>query len=197
MQYYERKIRKSGYNLIAGVDEVGRGPLAGPVVASAVILGKIIKGIDDSKRLSAGKRYRLFLKIISSSIVGVGIVNEEVIDRVNILNASIKAMQRAISNLAVAPDYLLIDGPAAPLVPYPMIKLIKGDQKSISIAAASIVAKVIRDKIMMVFDKFYPQYGFSIHKGYSTKRHLISLNRYGPSPLHRQSFRPVRELSYG
>ncbi|MEA3328509.1 MAG: ribonuclease HII [Candidatus Omnitrophota bacterium] len=196
MQYYEKKVKKMGYRLIAGVDEAGRGPLAGPVVASAVILRKTIKGINDSKKLSPAKRYRLFLKIISTSIVGISVVNERIIDRINILNATLKAMEKAIFNLTVAPDYLLIDGPSAPLTPYPALRLIKGDQKSCSIAAASIVAKVIRDKIMMLFDKSYPQYGFCFHKGYPTRRHITSLNKYGPSPIHRYSFRPVKELKY-
>ena len=196
MQYYERKIKKSGYRLIAGVDEAGRGPLAGPVVAGAVILGKAIKGIDDSKRLSPDQRYRLFLKIVSTSIVGIGIIGEKVIDKINILNASLKAMERAVFSLRLAPDYLLIGGPSAPLIPYPMTKLVKGDQKSSSIAAASIVAKVVRDKIMAVFDRLYPQYGFCDHKGYPTRRHIVSLTKYGPSPLHRYTFKPVRELNY-
>ena len=186
-----------GYRLIAGVDEAGRGPLAGPVVASAVILRKTIKGIDDSKKLSPDKRYRLFLKIIATSTVGIGVISEGIIDRINILNATLKAMQKAIFNLTVAPDYLLIDGPYAPLTPYPVLKLIRGDQKSCSIAAASIVAKVIRDKIMVIFDGFYPQYGFCLHKGYPTRQHITSLNKYGPSPLHRHTFRPIKELKHG
>ncbi len=194
MRYYENKIRKLGYRLIAGVDEAGRGPLAGPVVASAVILGRNIKGINDSKKLSSRKRNQLFPQIMSSSVVGVGIVSEGIIDEGDIHNSTIRAMEIAILRLKISPDYLLIDGPISISVPYPALNIIKGDQKSISVAAASIVAKVIRDRIMMAYDKLYPCYGFSRHKGYSTRGHLNSLNKYGPSPLHRYTFGPVRKL---
>ncbi len=194
MRYYENKIRKLGYRLIAGVDEAGRGPLAGPVVASAVILGRNIKGINDSKKLSPQRRNQLFPQIMSSSIVGVGIISEGIIDERDIYNSTIRAMEIAILRLKVSPDYLLIDGSIRISVPYPTLNIIKGDQKSISVAAASIVAKVIRDRIMMAYDKLYPCYGFSRHKGYPTRGHLNSLNKYGPSPFHRYTFGPVRRL---
>ena len=194
MRYYENKIRKLGYSLIAGVDEAGIGPLAGPVVASAVILGRNIKGINDSKKLSPQKRNQLFPQIMSNSIVGVGIVSEGIIDERDIYDSTIRAMEIAILRLQISPDYLLIDGSISISVPYPVLNIIKGDQKSISVAAASIVAKVIRDRIMMAYDKLYPCYGFSRHKGYPTRGHLNSLNKYGPSPFHRYTFGPVKRL---
>ena len=194
MRYYENKIRRLGYNLIAGVDEAGRGPLAGPVVAGAVILDKNIKGINDSKKLSPNRRNQLFQQIMSSSVVGVGIISEGIIDERDIRDATIRAMELAILRLKISPDYLLIDGLVSPLVPYPALNIIKGDQKSISVAAASIVAKVIRDRIMLAYDKLYPCYGFSQHKGYATEGHLDSLRKYGPSPFHRYTFGPVRKL---
>lgn len=193
---YERKVMRAGYRLVAGVDEVGRGPLAGPVVASAVILpvDQIIEGIFDSKRLSPRRREELFFKIMATSMVGIGAVSEVLIDETNILKAALKAMEVAIFNLPLAPDWVLVDGPMEPQVPYPTTKIVGGDRICVSIAAASITAKVIRDKLMRAYDKFYPQYGFAQHKGYPTEAHRLALNRYGPSPIHRYTFKPVRHL---
>lgn len=192
---FERRMIRSGYRLIAGVDEAGRGPLAGPVVASAVILptDRIIEGIADSKRLSAKRRKELFSQIMANSIVGIGAVSEAAIDDTNILRAALKAMEKAILNLPVSPDRILIDGQVGPNVPYPTTQIVKGDERCLSIAAASIVAKVIRDRMMAIYHKFYPRYGFSQHKGYPTSTHLTKIDRYGPSPIHRYTFRPVRE----
>ncbi|GAG27227.1 unnamed protein product, partial [marine sediment metagenome] len=189
----ERKLRKLGHRIIAGVDEAGRGPLAGPVVASAVILNKNIKGIRDSKQLSSRRREELFPKIIANSIVGIGIVGESRIDESNIFKATARAMEMAVARLIVPPDYLLVDGLMSFSAACPMLNIIKGDQKSISVAAASIIAKVTRDRIMVACDRFYPDYGFSQHKGYATKQHLVSLEKYGPSPLHRYTFKPIKK----
>lgn len=193
--YYENLFISKGYNFIAGVDEVGRGSLAGPVVASAVILPpkKFIKGVNDSKLLSKIERESLF-KIISEEAIsiGIGIVNCEEIDRINILNASLLAMKLACNNLKVFPNYILVDGK----FPIPNLTtlqktIIRGDQKSISIAAASIIAKVTRDKIMADYHILYPQYHFEKNKGYATKEHKEALIKYGASPIHRRSFKGV------
>lgn len=190
-------LRRSGYRLVAGVDEAGRGPLAGPVVASAVILpaDRIVEGIANSKRLSPGRREQLFSEIMATSIVGIGAASEVLIDEINILNAALKAMEVAIFNLPLAPDWVLVDGPVAPQVPYPTTQIVGGDKICVSIAAASIIAKVTRDRLMRAYDKFYPQYGFAQHKGYPTRIHHLALNRYGPSPIHRYTFKPLRRLN--
>lgn len=183
--------------LAAGIDEAGRGPLAGPVVAAAVILSlsKEIDGIDDSKKLTKKQRETLFLEILLyTKAIGIGIVSADVIDEINILNASKLAMVKAVEDLIITPSILLIDAITIPIDGYRQIPIIKGDAKSASIAAASIIAKVTRDCIMKDFDKKYPQYGFSSHKGYGTKEHIKNLMQYGPCPIHRKTFAPVSSM---
>jgi len=192
----EEQARGRGYRLIAGVDEAGRGPLAGPVVAAAVILpaGVRIDGVDDSKKLSAATRDRLFAVIHSQAIaVGVGMGSPELIDRINILQATRHAMLQAVAQLATPPDYLLIDGitPIDTQIPQKTIK--KGDSLSHSIAAASIIAKVTRDRLMQELDTVHPGYGFAGHKGYGSALHMDAIRRLGPSPVHRLTFAGVKE----
>jgi len=193
MLRYERKARKKGFRVIAGIDEAGRGPLAGPVVAASVILGKkrFKARIDDSKKLSRLQRENAFFEILKSSMISVGIVNNKEIDKINILNATRRAMKESALGLGIKLDCVLIDGNIKLDLPCHKECIIRGDSKSLSIAAASIVAKVVRDSIMMGYDKIYPQYGFRYHKGYGTKRHMASLKNFGPCPIHRESFRPV------
>lgn len=194
MQYYERLAYQDGASFIAGVDEVGRGPLAGPVVAAAVILPKNIEdlGFDDSKKLSASKREAIYRLIQEKAIaIGIGIVDADIIDQVNIYQASRLAMQQAVSELKIQPDYLLIDAMKID-VNTPQIGIIKGDAKSISIAAASIVAKQVRDQMMQEFDELYPGYDFSNNAGYGTPKHLEGLNKKGISPIHRKTFAPIK-----
>jgi len=199
MLRYERMARRKGFKFIAGIDEAGRGPLAGPVVAASVLIGKNIfnERIDDSKRLSPLKRQKAFFEILRNCLVSVGIADHEEIDRVNILNATHRAMERAVSGLGVAPDCLLIDGNIRLNTPFYQKGIIRGDSKSISIAAASIVAKVVRDALMLRLDKIYPQYDFRRHKGYGTKKHVSALKNFGPCPIHRKSFGPVKMLIVG
>lgn len=194
---HEKRLNSLGHTLIAGVDEAGRGPLAGPVVAGAVILKdyKFTSYINDSKKLSAKKREAAFEEITRKAIVGVGIVDEKVIDKINIYRATLKAMQEALANLKIPPDYVLVDGRMKLPTKCPIKCIVGGDSKSLSIAAASIVAKVTRDRIMIEYDNLYPQYGFAKHKGYGTKRHVRSLETHGASPIHRFSFQPVKSLS--
>ncbi len=190
---YEEEIYRAGYNRIAGIDEAGRGPLAGPVVASAVILprGTFLDGLDDSKRLSEKKREDLFSKIMETALsVGVGIIEAEEIDKTDILKATIKAAEMALISLSAEPDFLITDALHLP-VNIPQRSLIKGDRRSASVAAASIIAKVTRDRLMMDYHKIYPQYRFHIHKGYGTKDHLNLLKIHGPSEIHRRTFQPV------
>jgi ribonuclease HII len=197
----ERKLFKQGYCRIAGVDEVGRGALCGPVVAAAVLfLGRPpIRGIDDSKRLTARRREHLKPKIIKRAIsYGVGIVPAEEIDRINIHQASLKAMHIALSQLAPEPDFVLIDGRHVGGLTTPHLSVIKGDARCISIAAASIIAKVIRDCLMQSYATLYPDYDWSRNKGYSCKSHFLALEKFGPVSFHRKSFKPVtidRQLS--
>ncbi len=192
---HEKSLNSSGYRSIAGVDEAGRGPLAGPVVACAVIIQDVRfkERIDDSKKLTAGRREAACREILEKSIVGVGIIDEKMIDKVNIYQATKKAMQMAVSKLKIPPDYCLVDGNMKIATKCPLKCIIGGDSKSLSIAAASIVAKVTRDDIMVKYDKLYPQYGFARHKGYGTKEHMAALEIHGPSPIHRFSFNPVKE----
>lgn len=195
MQYYERLAYQEGASFIAGVDEVGRGPLAGPVVAAAVILPKNIEdlGFDDSKKLSASKREEIYRLIQEKAIaIGIGIVDADIIDQVNIYQASRLAMQQAVSELKIQPDYLLIDAMKID-VNTPQIGIIKGDAKSISIAAASIVAKQVRDQMMKEFDELYPGYDFSNNAGYGTPKHLEGLKVKGISPIHRKTFAPIKD----
>ncbi|KZE65854.1 ribonuclease HII [Fictibacillus phosphorivorans] len=196
MSNYETECYQQGKNLIAGVDEVGRGPLAGPVVAAAVILPKGYKliGVNDSKKLSEKKRDVLYDQIVRDAIsFSVFLVQPEKIDDINIYQASKFAMTEAVSSLDVKPDQLLIDAMEVPLA-IDQLKIIKGDEKSISIAAASIVAKVTRDRYMMKLDEQYPEYGFKSNMGYGTKEHLEALRKFGPTSIHRKSFSPVGEL---
>lgn len=195
MTSFERDIRKQGFQLIAGIDEAGRGPLAGPVVAAAVILPEefYLPGIDDSKKLSEQSREEYFAYIQSEAIaVGVGIIDAQEIDSINILEAAKKAMLNAVSQLTVSPDYLLVDAVKLE-TPYPAEALIKGDARSVTIAAASIIAKVTRDRLMKEIDKEYPHYGFASNMGYGTAAHLDALRTYGVTPYHRRSFSPVKE----
>lgn len=190
---YERRIWNIG-KISAGVDEAGRGPLAGPVVAAAVILSEEcqINGLNDSKKLSSQKREALFHQIKRLAIVtGVGIVESEEIDRINILRASLLAMEFAVTNLNPRPDYLLIDGNILTSLSIPQETVVRGDSRCCSIAAASIIAKVIRDSIMDDYHNIYPEYNFNKHKGYPTKEHLESLKRFGPCPIHRKTFNGV------
>lgn len=194
---HERNLNKAGYRRIAGIDEAGRGPLAGPVVAAAVILKdyKFKADIDDSKKLSAKKRDRAYDEIIEKAIVGVGMVDEKVIDRINIYRATINAMELAVSDLELPPDYVIVDGRMKLATKCPIKCIIHGDSLSLSIAAASIIAKVTRDRIMIEYDREYPHYGFAKHKGYGTKEHMAAIKNHGPSPIHRFTFRPVKEIA--
>lgn len=189
---YEKKCYENGYKYVAGIDEAGRGPLAGPVVAAAVILPKdcLIEGVNDSKKVSEKKREKLYDIIIENSIAwGVGIVDNNVIDEINILNATRKAMHVAIEELQVKPDYILIDAEKkVDTNGIPYLPIIKGDALSISIAAASIIAKVTRDRIMREYDKIFPMYGFEKHKGYGTKAHVEAIRENGLCMIHRKSF---------
>jgi len=190
---HDENIYRAGYKRIAGIDEAGRGPLAGPVVAGAVILprGIILKGLDDSKRLTKDKRETLFSMIMEiASAVGIGIIPAEEIDETNILKAVIKASEMAVTSLNIEPDFLITDALSLPFK-IPQKSLIKGDRRSASVAAASIIAKVTRDRLMMEYDRIYPEYRFQAHKGYATKEHLRLLRIYGPCPIHRKSFRGV------
>lgn len=179
---------------IAGIDEAGRGPLAGPVVAAAVILDpeSIPAGIADSKLLDEDSREVLYDRIVATSIVGVGIADVTRIDTDNILNATMWAMARALDGLEKRPQLALIDGNRAPTMPCPVRTVVRGDSKCLSIAAASIIAKVTRDRMMRTFARDYPEYGFERHKGYATPEHRDALRRLGATPLHRRSFRPVQ-----
>jgi ribonuclease HII len=178
---------------IAGVDEAGRGPLAGPVVAAAVIFPKefFIYGVDDSKKLQARKREELFIMISQQAVsVGVGIIDHKVIDRINILQATHLAMRRALENLAVKPDYVLVDGNSFKHDTLRFQNIIGGDAKSFTIAAASIIAKVTRDRLMCELDACFPHYGFARHKGYGTPQHIEAIRSYGICEIHRKSFHP-------
>lgn len=194
MRRYERKARKKGYRLIAGVDEVGRGPLAGPVVACALILPVKcrIPGLKDSKKLTPKKREELYPLIKRKALaIGLGRVGEKGIDKINILKATHLAMKRAISHLGIQPDLLLVDGFQIPGIEIPQVAIRGGDGKSASIAAASIIAKVTRDKLMGRYHRRYPEYGFYRHKGYATQRHLKALRKHSFSKIHRTTFHGV------
>lgn len=189
MSVYEKEYGACRY--ICGIDEVGRGPLAGPVVAGAVILPKdgSILYLNDSKKLSEKKREALYEEIMERAVAtGIGIVGSARIDEINILQATYEAMRMAISNLKVQPDILLNDAVTIPQVAIPQVPIIKGDAKSVSIAAASIIAKVTRDRLMVEYDQVLPGYGFASNKGYGTKAHIAGLRELGPSPIHRATF---------
>ncbi len=193
---FEKEARANGFDAVAGIDEAGRGPLAGPVVAAAVILPDplLVLGIQDSKKVSPKKREKLFVEIYRHAIaVGVGIVEPVDIDRLNILQASLLAMAISVQNLDSVPDFLLIDGTFPISFDLPQKSVPKGDSLSISIGAASIVAKVTRDRIMVKYAKQYPEFDFSRHKGYPTKAHKEAIQKHGISPIHRLSFKGVKE----
>jgi ribonuclease HII len=196
MSLHEQRLVRLGYQQIAGIDEAGRGPLAGPVVAAACILPcrYLLPQLNDSKQLSCEQREELFIQITSDAriIYGVGIASVERIDQINILQATFEAMQESVKNLASPPDYLLIDGNQLPAFDCPKEGIVRGDAASISIAAASIIAKVTRDRIMIAVSARWPQYGFAQHKGYGTPQHLEAFERWGPCPLHRKSFEPIK-----
>ncbi len=189
MHVFEDEYASCG--LIAGVDEAGRGPLAGPVAAGAVILPPdcSILYLDDSKKLSASKREKLYDEITKKSIAwGLGVVSNERIDEINILQATYEAMAAAIEDMGVRPDIALVDAVTIPGAACRQVGIVKGDEKSVSIAAASIVAKVSRDRIMTEMDRLYPEYGFASHKGYGTKMHIEAIKKYGTCPIHRKTF---------
>lgn len=193
---FERIAFRKGYARVAGVDEAGRGPLAGPVVAAAVILpeGEDFTGIDDSKKLTAAVRDRLYDLIREKALaIGVGSGDHALIDSINILQATLSAMKQAVQGLVLPPDYLLIDGTSGIPLSIPQRTIKKGDSASISIAAASIIAKVTRDRMMAEYDSIFPGYGFADHKGYGCASHMEAIAALGPCPIHRKTFRGVRE----
>ncbi len=191
--FYEEKLRSQGFKKIAGIDEAGRGPLAGPVVAASCILpqGVIFEELNDSKQLTKAQRDSLFRAITTHPdiVFGIGSASVEEIDEYNILQATLIAMQRAVQNLSRTPDYLLIDGNKAPYFSIPLLTIVEGDCQSASIAAASVIAKVTRDQWMEELDQKWPQYGFKKHKGYGTKAHKDALVQWGPCPIHRKTFK--------
>ena len=195
---FECEAWTRGFRRVAGVDEAGRGPLAGPVVAAAVVLPRRcrLEGLRDSKLLSERQREHLYTRLLTAAVdIGVGVVDAGVIDELNILEATRLAMAQAVRHLAPCPDYLLLDAVVLPGIAVEQRAVIKGDRLCRSIAAASIVAKVLRDRLMSRAHARYPQYGFLAHKGYGTAEHLRQLQRYGPCDLHRRSFAPVREAA--
>jgi ribonuclease HII len=191
----ERALLRCGHGTIAGLDEVGRGPLVGPVVAAAVVLDlkEVPAGLADSKMLTAERREALFAEIVATAQVGIASIPQATIDAINIRQASLRAMCRALAALPCIPDVALVDGKDPPDLPCPVETIIKGDASIASIAAASIVAKVVRDRMMRRLGLAFPAYGFGTNVGYSTASHLAALDREGPCPFHRQSFAPVRE----
>jgi ribonuclease HII len=191
---FEVEARRRGYRYVAGLDEAGRGPLAGPVVAAAVILPRCCRlpGLNDSKQLSEAERNRLYALIrVKACMIGIGAASEQEIDGINILEATRLAMQRAIAAMSLVPDFLLLDALTIPFVPIPQRAIITGDCLSQSIAAASVIAKVTRDRMMADYHREYPEYNFLSHKGYCTPEHLRLLKRYGPCAIHRRTFWPV------
>ncbi len=192
----ENKKRQLNFNTIAGVDEAGRGPWAGPVYSAIVILNKdrIPQGINDSKKIPEKKRMELYEEILLNHECGIGFASPEEIDRLNILEATFLSMKRALKNISIKPDYILVDGNLSPKFKIPHETIIKGDNISMSIAAASIIAKVERDKFMLNIDKEYPEYKWKKNKGYGTKDHQNALNSNGVSKYHRKSFSPIRKI---
>ena len=196
MLRYEKKAYKDGAEIIAGIDEAGRGPLAGPVVAAAAILPRSFrrhKTLTDSKQLTEQQREEIYAELTSTPEFywAVGVSDVEVIDQYNILRATWRAMQLALDGLYIYPDHVLVDGLRVPLMGVKQTAIVKGDSKSYSIAAASVIAKVTRDRMMLKIHEQFPQYNFAQHKGYGTPEHLAALEQYGPSPVHRKSFAPV------
>jgi ribonuclease HII len=195
---FENKAHDLGHRIIAGIDEAGRGPLAGPVVSAAVILpdDADLPGIDDSKRLSPARRDHLYARLYQvARAIGIGVVDSAEIDRINILQATLRAMAMAVANLRPRPDHLLVDGIFGIPSDLSQQSIKKGDSLSISIAAASIVAKVTRDRIMSQVDTLFPEYGFGRHKGYPTKTHRAAIVTHGCCPVHRRTFKGVREIA--
>jgi len=200
----EKKLWKQGYNLVAGLDEAGRGPLAGPVVAAAVVFDALkfqalklkFKDIKDSKQLSAKKRDYFYKVLTNHSGVnwGIGVVSEKIIDKINILEATKLAMKKAVADLGFAADFLILDGNFKINLKVPQMTVIKADEKVFSVGAASIIAKVARDNLMIKIHKKYPNYGFNKHKGYGTKFHMEMLEKFGPLVIHRKSFAPVSKV---
>lgn len=194
--FFEKKATENGFRAVAGIDEAGRGPLAGPVVSAAVILPQAfsVADVTDSKKLSAKKRARLYEKIYARAVsVGIGIVDAAEIDRINILQASLLAMSIATRNLDPQPDCLLIDGPFRISSRLSQKPIVRGDTLSVSIAAASIVAKVTRDRLMEGYHEYFPQFGFYQHKGYPTRAHKAAIREFGYCPIHRKTFKGVKE----
>lgn len=192
--FFEILARNSGYKLVAGVDEVGRGPLAGPVVAAAVILGErsLLEEVRDSKKMSPTAREKAFSRIINEAVsVGIGVISPREIDKINIKNGSLEAMKKALLALSPRPEFLLIDGIHAVAAGIPQRCIRKGDQLSKSISAASVVAKVYRDRMMCSYSRLYPAYGFHRNKGYGTPEHLEAIRQWGPCPVHRLTFKGV------
>lgn len=196
---YERKAGASQGRIVVGIDEAGRGPLAGPVIAAAVLIDlkrfprSLRATVDDSKKLTPGLREHLYDRLQDHALIGVGLASSIEIDRLNILRASLLAMCRAVAALGLTPDHALIDGTISPDLPCATTPIIAGDGKCVSIAAASIIAKVVRDRLMRAMAAYHPEYGWDHNAGYPTPEHLRALARYGPSLQHRRSFRPVRE----
>ncbi len=193
--YFERRVRAAGFERVCGVDEAGRGPLAGPVVAAAVILPERVDlaGIRDSKQMTARRREDAFPRILRQAVAaGIGVVSQRYIDEFNILRAALEAMKRAVLGLDPPPDFLLVDGIHKVPLPFSQRCIKKGDRLSRSISAASVLAKVYRDRIMRACHEMYPEYGFDRNKGYGTAAHLSALARYGPCPFHRFTFKRVR-----
>jgi ribonuclease HII len=199
MLLHEEKARAQGYVAIAGVDEAGRGPLAGPVVAAACMLPPDFRNeeVDDSKKLTPRQRFELYHQLTSdpSIVYGLGIVDAIVIDQINILQATFQAMLIAVSQLKKRPDFLLVDGNLLPPFDIPAVAIVEGDSQSLSIASASIIAKYTRDQIMLQYHSLWPQYGFDAHKGYGTRQHLLALDVHGACPIHRTTFAPIKSLN--
>jgi ribonuclease HII len=192
MLKYESQLWTTGKKYIAGIDEAGRGPLAGPVVAAAVIFTQniIIPGVNDSKKLSPARREMLYDLILEKALaIGLGICDEKVIDEINILQATYRAMKKAVASLSIQPDHVLVDGRLISDFDLPQTAIVRGDGKCFSIAAASIIAKVTRDRMMVEYDNHYPEYGFAQHKGYPTKKHVHAIIKHGLCPIHRTSFK--------
>jgi ribonuclease HII len=200
LKHYEESAYQQGYNLVAGIDEVGRGPIAGPVVAAAVILSRdfLLAGVNYTKLIIQKKRRVMAERIKAEALAwAVVTISPQSIDRQNILQATLEAMRTAVRELVPGPDFLLIDAVRIPDLEIAQYPIIKGDSLSISIAAASIIAKVERDHTMQIYETIYPGYGFAKHKGYATREHIAALNRLGPCPIHRCSFEPVRTMLGG
>lgn len=194
---HDDSFRRKGFEIIAGIDEAGRGPVAGPVVAAAVVLPPDlrIEGLRDSKKIPEQERTHLFWDVLSFSLdIGVGIVDHDEIDRINILQATRLAMKKAVDDLRSAPDALIIDAVTLPSVKVKQFSIIKGDSKSAAVAAASIIAKYVRDMVMLHYHSLYPEYNFKKHKGYCTEEHLHLIQLHGPCRIHRKSFKRVMEL---